>query len=152
MTTAIQLGVKLVLVHYNLVHIHLDQAATYITSLIQIHKYRASNISFSLQGHMVLHIPWRCGLWLFTLHSVFGEMVLFTSLYGCRLVKLWCCPNTISCHYNLLQQQNCGTTIRECAADPTLERTYENGSKIPKAFQKGSDCNCYGPRKSTHVE
>ena len=95
----------------------------FVFYLIPFPKYKTSNISFSWQGYMVLHIHWRSRVWLPALYSIFGEMVLFTSLYGCRLVKLWCGPNTISSHYNLLQQQNCWEATRKCPIDPALERT-----------------------------
>ena len=71
--------------------------------LIPIHKYKTSNISLTWQGNMVLHIHWWSRLWLPTLHTIPGEMVLFSSLYGSRLIYLWCCPNTISGYYNLLK-------------------------------------------------
>ena len=52
------------------------------------HTFQYINISFSLQDNMVLHIHRWSRIWLHALHSVFREMVLFTSLHGCGLIKL----------------------------------------------------------------
>ena len=87
------------------------------------HTFQYINISFSWQDNMVLHIHRWSRIWLPALHSVFREMVLFTCIYGCWLIKLWCSQNTISGYNNLLKQQNCWAAIGKRAINPTLEGT-----------------------------